>query len=430
MGIFKLYDIRGKYGTEITDEITFKIGLAIGKYFSEDNYIGIIRDVRIHSERIKNILVSALTHTHNVIDFGRGSTPEANYLARVYSIPFLVVTASHNPKEYNGIKIINNKGFELFPEEIKKIEEIFRDIKVPSERVGIVEEDNSAIEIYKWYLYRKFKDIKGYRIGYDPSNSVMSLFKDVLLDLGNELYPINDKLDGNFPSHPPDPSVDENMKQMIELVKNKKLDFGVVFDGDGDRVGFVDKNGRIVKPYEYILAFIKEKRKFLLEISLPIFLRDHIKNKNADFIISRTGRPFIIKKSMENNVFLAVESSCHYYFYENFYSSDSLYAILRLLRELNKNNLSLEDLKSPKFYYEHISVDKTQDIINILKEYFRNREIKIENLSGELDGLEFIGDHFRILVRESQTESLYRVVLESYNDVDIFEIRNLILKNL
>ncbi|MEM4588225.1 MAG: hypothetical protein QXW13_01765 [Nanopusillaceae archaeon] len=428
MGIFKLYDIRGKYNVDLTDEIIFKIGLAIGKFFSEDNTIGILRDVRIHSERIRNILVSALTHTHNILDFGKGSTPEANYLARVYSIPILVITASHNPKDYNGIKIINNRGFELFPEEIKKIEEIYKEVKVPSERVGIVEEEPSAIEIYKWYLYKKFRDIKGYRIGYDPSNSVMSLFKDILLDLGNEVYAINDKLDGNFPAHPPDPSVDENMKQMVELVRNKKLDLGVVFDGDGDRIGFVDRNGRIVKPYEYLLAFIKEKRKFLLEISLPIFLREYIKNKKADFIISRTGRPFIIKKCMENNVFLAAEISCHYYFYENFYSSDSLFALLRLLRELKKNNLSLEDLKAPEFYYELLSLEKNKNIIDILKKYFENKEIKIEDLNGELDGLEFIGNQFRILVRESQTEPLYRIVLESYNNMDINEIKKLIIE--
>ncbi|MEM4511647.1 MAG: hypothetical protein QXD25_02440, partial [Nanopusillaceae archaeon] len=105
-----------------------------------------------------------------------------------------------------------------------------------------------------------------------------------------------------------------------------------------------------------------------------------------------------------------------------------LFALLRLLRELKKNNLSLEDLKAPEFHYELLSLEKNKNIIDILKKYFENKEVKIEDLNGELDGLEFIGNQFRILVRESQTEPLYRIVLESYNNMDINEIKKLIIE--
>ena len=172
MTVFKAYDIRGIYGKELTDELIYKIGLALGEYFNNFETIGIVRDVRIHSERIKNILINALLHTHNILDFGIGSTPEAHYIAKVYSIPVLMITASHNPPEYNGIKPIKNNGDDLSSEEIKKIEELTYNVKKPSEIIGKVEEEN-AIEFYKWYLRKKFKDIKGFKIGYDPANSCL-----------------------------------------------------------------------------------------------------------------------------------------------------------------------------------------------------------------------------------------------------------------
>jgi len=427
MDVFKLYDIRGRWGEELTEEKVFKIGLALGEYFKDSEYIGIVRDVRIHSKKIRDILIDALTRTHDVLDFGIGSTPEAVYLARVYTIPVIMITASHNPKEYNGLKIVNDKGFELYPEEIQALEKIYNNVRPLNKKEGKVEEEPSAIEIYKWYLKKKFKDIKGYRIGYDPSNSVMSLFKDVFLDLGNEVISINDKLDGNFPSHIPDPSKEEAVRQMIELVKSNGLDIGFVFDGDGDRLGVVDNNGRIIKPYEYILAFLEKDRKFLLEISLPYILREVLKKEGCDYIISRTGRPFIIKKSLENKVFLAVESSGHYYFSTNYYSSDSLYAALMLIKVLKDKEIWLDRLKLEGFDRREFSIEKKEkNLIEIFIKYFEKRDVIFDNLNGELDGIDIIGKGFRILVRESQTEPVYRLIIEDYGSNVMEEIKKLL----
>jgi len=426
MDVFRLYDIRGKWGEELTEEKVFKIGLAIGEYFKDSEYIGIVRDVRIHSKKIRDNLVDALTRTHNVLDFGIGSTPEAVYLARVYTIPVIMITASHNPKEYNGLKIINDKGFELYPEEIQALKRIYENVKPLNRKEGTVEEERSAIEIYKWYLIKKFKGISGYKIGFDPSNSVMSLFKDVFIDLGNEVVSINDRLDGNFPSHEPNPANEEVMRQMVELVINKGLDIGFVFDGDGDRLGIVSNEGRIVRPYEYILAFLEKDRKFLLEISLPYILREILKKEGCDFVISRTGRPFIIKKSLENKVFLSVEYSGHYYFSSNYYSSDSLYAALMLIKELKSKDIWLDKLKIEGFNRKEFNIEKIRgNIIEMVIKYFEKRDVVFDNLNGELDGIDVIGKSFRILVRESQTEPLYRVIVEDYGSNIIGEIERL-----
>jgi len=427
MDIFKLYDIRGKWGEELTEEKVFKIGLALGEYFRDSEYIGIVRDVRIHSKKIRDILVDALTRTHNVLDFGIGSTPEAIYLARVYTIPVIMITASHNPKEYNGLKIINDKGFEIHSEDIQSLKNIYENIKPINIREGKIEEEVSAIEIYKWYLKKKFRDINGYKIGYDPSNSVMSLFKDVFLDLGNEVVSINDKLDGNFPSHVPDPAKEEAMKQVAELVKNKGLDIGFAFDGDGDRLGIVDNNGRIIKSYEYILAFLEKNRKFLLEISLPYILRDILNKEGCTFVVSRTGRPFIVRKSVENKVFLAVESSGHYYFSNNYYSSDSLFAALMLIRELKNKEIWLDKLRLEGFNREELSIEKKEkNIIDEFVKYFEKKGVNFDNLNGELDGVDIIGEGFRILVRESQTEPIYRLIIEDYGSNIIEEVKKLL----
>ncbi|RIB35687.1 MAG: hypothetical protein BXU00_01145 [Candidatus Nanoclepta minutus] len=415
MDVFKLYDIRGKWGDELTEDKVFKIGLAFGEFFKDTDYIGVVRDVRIHSKRIRDILIDAITRTHNVIDFGIGSTPEAAYLARVYTIPVLMITASHNPKEYNGIKVIDDKGYELPPEDLKAIENIYKNVRNFEGREGIVEEDTYAVEIYKWYLRKKFRNIRGYKIGYDPSNSVMSIFIDVFQDLGNEVFSINSELDGNFPSHLPDPAKDENMQQMVDLVKVKGLDFGVVFDGDGDRLGVVDNNGRIIRPYEYLMAFLGRGRKFLLEVSLPYILREILKRDGYEYVISRTGRPFIVEKSIKNKVFLAVESSGHYYFSNNFYSSDSLYAILMLIKELRDKGIWFDSLKLEEFNRKEIVIKKEKgNLIEKIKDYFENRDVSIDNLNGELDGIDILGKGFRILVRESQTEPIYRLIVEDY----------------
>lgn len=406
--VFGLYDIRGVYGKDLTDDFIYKIGLAIGKFFENEETIGIIRDVRPHSIKIKDIIVNALLHTHNVLDFGIGSTPEAHYLAKVYTIPLLVITASHNPIEYNGIKIIKNNGDDLNPNEINKIKEYTFNVSKPNEKVGKYEEEN-GIEIYKWYLRKKFKNIKGYRIGYNPMNSVMSLFKDVLLDLGNEVYSINDKLKLETLNHPPDPSVEENLIDIKNLVINKKLDFGFAFDGDGDRIAIIDNNGKVFPIYTYPLIF-KEK-KIVLEVSLPIFLRKEIK----DHILSRTGRIFVREKCKEYRAFMGVEYSGHIFFSENDYIDDGLFAGLRLIKELKEKNIWFNNIKLPEFEYKIINKENGGDLIEKFKKYFENKGVYIHNMNGELDGIEIIKeDYYRILIRKSQTENKYRIIMDIY----------------
>ncbi|MGC9079134.1 MAG: hypothetical protein ACP5G1_00135 [Nanopusillaceae archaeon] len=420
MSVFRAYDIRGIYGKELTDELIYKIGLAFGKFFENNETIGIVRDVRIHSERIKNILLSSLTHTHNVIDFGIGSTPEAHYLAKVYSIPVLMITASHNPPEYNGIKPIKNNGESLNSEEIKIIEELTKKVEKPNQKNGIIEEEN-GIEFYKWYIRKKFKKIKGYKIGYDPANSVLSLMKDILLDLGNEVYAINEKLDGNFPSHPPDPSNEENLSELKKLVINKKLDIGFAFDGDGDRIGIVDKNGNIIKPDKYIIPFVKENRRFIIEISVPMYVRKYIEEKKGHYILSRTGHTFIKEKCKKYNAYMGIEYSGHIYFSENSYIDDALFAGLMFLKEIdNFVDINIENFKIIKKV-----IPKEKDLIRKALEYGKNNGYHINNLDGELDGVELAKDDVRILVRESQTEPVYRIIIESYKkDLDLERIFN------
>ncbi|MGC9133046.1 MAG: hypothetical protein ACP5GJ_01405 [Nanopusillaceae archaeon] len=423
MSVFKAYDIRGIYGKELTDELIYKIGLAFGKYFENFETIGIMRDVRIHSERIRNILTNSLLHTHNVLDFGIGSTPEAHYIAKVYSIPILMITASHNPPEYNGIKPIKNNGEDISTEEIKKIEKLTEEVKKPSEIVGKVEEENS-IELYKWYMRKKFKGLNGFRVGYDPSNSVLSLMKDILLDLGNDIISINDKLNGNFPSHLPDPSVDENLKQLIELVKNKKLDIGFSFDGDGDRIGIVDNNGNIIKMDKYLIPFIRENRKFVIEISLPIYIRKLIEDKKGSYILSRTGHTFIKENCRRYESYMGIEYSGHVYFSENDYIDDGLFAGLMLLKQI-KNGFEINKIKVPEYNIIKKEMPKNVNLIEKAKEYGKRNGYELNDLNGNLDGIELLKENIRILVRESQTEPIYRIIIESYDkNIDINKIFN------
>lgn len=422
--VFKAYDIRAVYGKELTDDIVFKVGLALGKYFDNDEYIGIVRDIRLSSPRIRDILVEALLYTHNVIDFGIGSTPEAHYLARYYGIPILMITASHDPPEYNGIKPINNDGYDFSVDssQIKELEKIYNEIDIgnlPSNKIGTLEYDYYGIDEYKKYLKRKFRNLNGYRIGYDPSNSVMALFYDVLIDLGNDVYVINGNLDGSFPSHLPNPADPKNLQQLAEFVKSKKLDFGFAFDGDGDRIGIVDGDGNIFPPYKYLLAFFRNRKnkKFVVEISLPMFLRKLLGDK---CILSRTGHTFVIQKSIESKAYMGIEFSGHVYPSENSYIDDAFYAGLMLIKEFRKYNFWFNDVEIPKFEYKEFHVPLENYNGNLVRkaiEYGKNRGYELNDMNGLLfDGIELIKDNYRLLVRKSQTENIYRVIIESYDE--------------
>ncbi len=429
MGVFKLYDIRGIYGIELTDELVFKIGLALGKFFENYETIGIVRDIRLYSERMRNILVSALTHTHNILDFGLGSTPEAHYLAKVYNMPVLMITASHSPKEYDGIKMIKPTGLDVEPEEVKLIEKLVNNVKVPSDKVGIVEEEKSAIEIYIWYMRKRFRNVKGYRIGYDPSNSVMVLMKEILTDLGNEVIVINGKLDGNFPAHNPDPADPKNVQQLQNLVKDKKLDFGFIFDGDGDRLGIVDSNGNLFTMDKYIMPFIKKEKKYILEISLPIYLRTLIKQEGGEAILSRPGHSYIINECLRNNAYLGIEITGHIYHADNGYIDDALYAGLKLIKYFKEKNMWFEDIKVPEYKFLKLNVEMKEDWIKKGYLYAEKYNYEINTLNNTLDGVELLKENKRrILIRYAQTEPYYRVEVETYDNEDPNRIYEEILK--
>lgn len=423
-GVFKLYDIRGIYEKDLTEELLYKIGYALGRYFNNYESIGIVRDIRLSSPRIRDILVETLVYTHDVLDFGIGSTPEAHYLAKVYNIPVLMITASHNPPQYNGIKPINSNGNDLPKEEIDKIEKLTYENIRPSQKEGMLEVVEGAIDIYKKHLKEKFKGVSGFKVGYDPSNSVLTLMKDVLTDLGNEVVAINDNIDGTFPGHGPDPSKDENIRPLQELMKNRKdLDIGFMFDSDGDRLGVVDKYGNRIRMDKYLIPFIKKDRTYVLEISLPIYLRKLVEEKGGKVIVKRPGHTFIKFAGQQNRAYLCIEYTGHIYFAENDYIDDALFGALMLLKYMKKG-IDINNLNIPEFTWLEKDIPRNNpNLIDRVKEYGKNNGFMLNDLNGDLDGIELLKDNLRILVRYSETEPLYRVVIDSYDkSIDVNRI--------
>ncbi len=415
------YDIRGIYKEDIDEDFARKVGFLISSRLFQDFYaIGIGRDNRAHSERIKDALSEGIRSNLPVIDFGRITTPSAQYLSTVYKIPVVMITASHNPPEYTGMKFFLPSGEDLLREDLLKIKEwISEEISIPSPTED-EEKDLHAFELYKWILRKRFRKVRGYRIGFDPGNGMGVLLKDILEDLGNDVHSINDKLDGRFPNHLPDPSRPENLRQLQEIVVKKELDLGIALDGDCDRVGIVTREGKIFSPDKIFYSFISPGKTYVAEVMLPLYLEEVAEEKGAKIVRTRTGRIYAKSVAREVNAFMFGEHSGHFGFKEFGYIDDGLYTALKLLEYLNRERRWLDDVlkEIPKIEYEELELPTESNVISKLKKYATEHGLKTR----EIDGIEVFIDDGRILARKSNTEPLIRVVVEGRDIKDLLSI--------
>lgn len=427
MAIFKAYDIRGIFGVELTEDVVVRIGHAFATYFNDEVAIGM--DTRLHSPKVFSWLADGIRRRTNAIFLGTITTPIAHYAARELKRPVLMITASHNPPEYNGIKAIHRTGQDLESYELKKVEELTK-LDPPQQFVGHVR-TRDVLEGYYNYIAEKFSGISGFRIGFDPGNGAGVVLVDLLRRLGFEVKGINIEADGRFPSHLPDPEKEANLAQLKELVVSHGLDLGVALDGDGDRVGVVLKDGRIFRPEKMVYTFLNTIAKpgdtIVLEVTMPVYLEEYAKSKGVRVVRQRTGHTFMKPTAAKENALFWAEYSGHIGFRENFYVDDGIYAALMLLKAVREYSIDLADVlnKAPPILERRVDVkvENQHEVARRIREYVDRENIGEDRYY--IDGVDIRMPNGRMLIRPSNTEPLLRVKVEALDESSLKALEEL-----
>jgi len=451
--IFRKYDIRGIYGLDLTDEIIEKIGYAIGSLIVENNsdksnqIVVIARDVRISSPIISEIFIKSICKTGVCIhDLGIQATPVFYHYVKTNNIlNGIVITGSHNSKDYNGFKlIINGKSFCL--DNIKDIYNSVgkKNIKLQSNQCNIkkIETANQKYcdDLLQRFTYKK-NNFKNYKIVIDSGNSVASLTAPkVFKDLGCDVIELHSEIDGNFPNHNPDPSDLNNLQDLQKAVINNNADLGFAYDGDADRLGVVTSDGNIIFADILLMIFAKEllqkikKAKILYDVKCTDNLEKVIRQYGGEPIMCPTGHSIIKNKMRETHALLAGEMSGHFFFSHNWYGfDDAIYASVKLLDILANNseyeNLTLKEVVN-KFYNKKISTpeisiyypDSNKNILieNIIKNSkFENAQIIT------IDGLRVEYEDCWGVIRASNTTPNITLRFEGDNEQSLNKIKML-----
>jgi len=338
--IFRAYDIRGIVGDALTEQSVYAIGKALGSMAIEQNEKRMVvgRDGRLSGPLLSEALFSGITSTGcDVINIGVVPTPLLYYATFVLdSSSGVMLTGSHNPAEYNGLKMILGRK-NLAEEEIQKIKHY---IEKENYQYGEGKLSNlDMIDRYMLHVERDTKLNRPLKIVIDCGNGVASnVAPELYRKLGCEVIGLYCDIDGSFPNHHPDPSQLENMQDLIESVKSNGADLGLAFDGDGDRLGVVTNKGEVIWPDRQLMLFAKsvlQKRpnaKIIYDVKCTSHLDKVINDLGGEPLMWKTGHSFIKTKLQETQAALAGEMSGHIFFKEGWYGfDDAIFAGAKLL---------------------------------------------------------------------------------------------------
>jgi phosphomannomutase/phosphoglucomutase len=435
--MFREYDIRGIAGKDMTEEDVYTIGRAIGTYLHRHGAerISVGRDCRLSSDAYAERIIAGLTASGcRVTDIGVCPTP-----LLYFSIPHLqqdggvMVTASHNPAEYNGFKICLGSD-SVHGNDIQ-------DIRALSENGDFVAGAGSCIQTtilpdYLDHIAGRIRIQRPLRIAIDAGNGTAGVVALPLLKrLGMDVHALYCEMDGTFPNHEADPTVLKNMNDLIALVRAEKLDVGIGFDGDGDRIGVVDEQGRIIYGDRLMILYAREilGRKpgstFISEVKCSQVLYDEIERLGGKAIMWKTGHSLIKKKMKETQAELAGEMSGHMFFADRYFGyDDAVYAACRLLEILSGTDRSLSELLSdlpqtcntPEIRVEcpdHLKFE----VVKRLCDDFRKHYPVID-----IDGARVLFDGGWGLVRASNTQPALVLRFEADSEQRLAEIRDIV----
>lgn len=435
---FREYDIRGIVDVEINDRDVVLLGKTFGTYMARQQKSRIVvgRDCRLSSERYRNLLMEGLLASGmDVVDIGVCSSPLLYFALRHLDREGgVMITASHNPPEYNGFKICN--GYDTIAGlEIQKIRQIMDrgDFVAGSGQVRPFD----ILKPYMEFVLQNIQIKRKLRIGVDAGNATGGpVALPILQKLGCEVYPLYCTMDGTFPNHEPDPTVMDNLKDLISLVKREGLDMGVAYDGDCDRLGVVDHRGEVVFGDKLMIIFAREilSRRpgttFISEVKCSKTLYDEIEKRGGRAIMWRTGHSLIKAKMKEEDAVLAGEMSGHIFFKDRFFGfDDGIYASCRLLEILAETGKTIPELLEgvpPTYTTPEIRVscsDETKfEVVEKAKRYLQESGHQVI----DVDGARIVFPDGWGLVRASNTQPVLVLRYEAQTTERLEEIRTLI----
>lgn len=422
MSIFKAYDIRGIYGEELTDELAYNIGRAFATFLKPGKVV-VGRDMRPHSTPLFAELARGLTELGcEVIDLGICSTP-MNYFANgsLEADAGIMLTASHNPGEYNGFKLCRENAIPISGATgIKEVEAIILEDRfdAPAATPGTVEKVD-IMPAYRAHIQQFAEISKWLNIAVDFANAMGIVEAEVFEGLSLNCDRMFDELDGSFPNHEANPLDLETFKDLQAKVRSGSFDFGIAFDGDADRVGFVDERGEIVSMDKItgliaISLLSKEKGSVLYDLRSSDAIREAIEENGGEAIMCRVGHAFIKNQMREAKAIFAGELSGHYYFRENFYTESSALAVIYIANLVSQSGKKLSELVAPLNRYHasgeiNSKVADAPAVLETLKASYGPDAKRVF----ELDGLSVEFDDWWFNVRLSNTEPLIRLNTEA-----------------
>jgi len=427
--IFKSYDIRAVYPTQADEELAEKIGRGFAKYLNFPQTVIVGRDGRVSGESMKKALIDGLTKVGvNVIDIDLASTDSFYYACQTRDLPGITVTASHNPKEYTGFKMVK-KIPELLSGDagIKEIKEYILNDDLPADVTtpGTVESQNIRQEFVDYVLSLiDTSKIKNFKIYADTANGMVGPF----LELASQKLPTIEfvkmfwDIDGNFPNHGGDPLQAENRVEIQKRIPAEGGDLGIMFDPDGDRFFVIDKKGRFI-PGDFMTAILSEYfiKKYpgcsiVYDIRASKVVPETILAAGGIPLANRVGHTHIKARMKAENAYFGGEVSGHYYFKDFFLCDTGLVTFAYLLDFLSNTEKPLDVIIDEMLAKYHISGEinsKVADVPSVL--------VKIENTYGpaviapieRMDGMTFEMGEWRFNIRSSNTEPLLRLNLEA-----------------
>jgi phosphomannomutase len=431
-GIFKAYDVRGIYPTEINEAIAEKIGQAFWHVLAADGFPGgksvvVSRDMRSHSGPLQAALVRGLRAAGlDVIDIGMVTTP-MNYFAIGYlgAGGGVQVTASHNPAKYNGLKFSRHEARPVSGETgIQLMEQKVASGDLPEAEVPGTLGSADVWDAYSDHILGHLErpaGAKPLKVAIDAANGMGTIYRPIIDKLGIEVIPLYFELDGTFPNHEANPLKLENLRDLTAAVRQHGADLGVTFDGDADRAAFTDEKGEPIgsdlataliagellehNPGSHVLYDLRSSRA----------VAEYIREKGGIPVRERVGHSFMKKTLREKHAVFGGELAGHYYFRDNYYADCALMAVVEILNLLWKEGKPTSEIVRPLLRYAkspevNFVVEDKQGKMRELAEKFKDGEIDY------LDGITVQYPDWWFNVRPSNTEPYLRLVMEAKDD--------------